>query len=132
MQKLGQTWADIAMEERALFQHPLATSPLSNADGWTASEDRTLALAVRRHLFDFAAAAGEFGRRDAEACRRRWAELDLAACVGFLERAPVAAEEGLAHEPSDFNIFHNSLTDQVRICPWKREALSCLAFATRP
>ena len=95
-----------------LFFHPLV-KPTSSANpatyaAWTAKRDELLALAVRKHLFDFAAASTELGGCDAEDCRRRWAELDLAACVGFAEAAPVV-EEGDAPAPSNFNIFHNSL-----------------------
>ena len=57
--------------------------------------DHALVASVRRHLFDFEAAATELGLRPEE-CRLRWAELDRAACATLATRpwlqlaAPVA------------------------------------------
>ena len=64
----------------SLFFHPLikpnTEGTLPPSASWPAARDRALALAVRRHLFDFAAAANELGGSDADECRKRWAELD--------------------------------------------------------
>jgi hypothetical protein len=101
---------------RTVFLHPLADKPTSNPDGFSAVEDERLAIAVRRHLFNFERAAAELanGARDATVCRRRWCELDLAACIGFAERAPLPSPpEFFNAMPSEFNIFHNNLSDQM-------------------
>ena len=102
----------------SLMLHP---SVLPKAPSTVVSEDdRLLAVCVRRHLFDFAMAAQELRQHggassnmiDASWCRQRWSQLDLHACAAFSEAAPVEMEvEAVA--PSGFNIFHNSLGQQM-------------------
>ena len=102
----------------SLFLHPLAkpsSAPAAPPSKLSAS-DVALAQAVRKHLFDFKAAAEELGL-DAADCRSRWAELDLSACVGYAAAAPDENTEQqgpfASSKPSDFNIFHNSLGKQM-------------------
>ena len=108
---------DNIADVRARFFHPLMGSRTSSvpksAPDWSPAQDKALAHAVRRHLFDFAAAANELGGVDADACRQRWAELDLCACVDVAQVAPSEADEMDVSKPSDFNIFHNSLSTQM-------------------
>ena len=86
------------MERMALLLHPALGGRLpSQTSTWTTELDEVLALAVRRHLFDFAATSNELRLRhpalrhcDAAACRQRWAELDLLACASFADAADSA------------------------------------------
>ena len=84
---------------------------------WTPDEDRVLALAVRSHGFDFAAAAKELSFKcDPDTCRRRWAELDLAVCRELTDRLEVSAKSLVAPAavtPSGFNIFEDSIGEKI-------------------
>ena len=93
-----------------------------SASSWTPEQDEALALAVRTSLFDFRAAATLLVKTakpppedcDADSCRQRWAALDLGACMSFAKANP--ADDSMADSspaPSDFNIFHNNLSQQM-------------------
>ena len=78
--------ARTAADAASLLFHPLAdyaAKPTPNDGLWTPELDAALALAVRKHAFDFARAAEDLRNSavTATACRQRWAALDLAACL---------------------------------------------------
>ena len=116
-----RTYRATPMERMALLLHPALGGRLpSQTSTWTTELDEVLALAVRRHLFDFAATSNELRLRhpalrhcDAAACRQRWAELDLLACASFADAADSADAPDDA-PPSDFNIFHNNLHSKMK------------------
>lgn len=86
---------------------------------WSTDQDRALTEAVRKHQFDFCAAAEEISELNscnAADCRRRWAELDHAACEELNTRLEASAKTMAPQPsitPSGFSIFEDSVGERI-------------------